>query len=253
MTLSSKVRRRDLLPPYLQQDIWVELADAIDTLWGNTVENQIDALGKLRELWIANKAVEADVEKRILVDPSKYSSFDPTTEMLRMNLLGVALTAPNFISLEDSVRINRNVASFWYSKGLGDFIDFIGYCLNVKAEMINLWTEDYIVFVPEGQHGTPLWEGGTWYPTTHVQVKFDPGKYMGFPVVSFIQLFYDIANYDLVIEKLISEAWIDINCWVALGVVTSVYHVFPQALSLTPDMYATPGKIEKIEHWIHSE
>lgn len=245
------VPRRELLPPYLQQPIWLELADAIDSIWGQSVEQQLNALGRMRDTWITNNELEVDIQDRVLLDPAKYHSFDPTTEMLRLNLLGLPVTSPNFIGIDDLVRFNRNIGQHWYAKGLGDFIDFLGYCLNVKADMVNLWTEDYVTFVPEGQQGTPLWESGTWYPTTHVQVKFDPGKYQGFPVVAFLQLFYDIANYNLVIETLISETWLDINCYVALAVVSNVYHVFPLEID-SPENYIAPGKIEKIEHWIYS-
>lgn len=246
------VPRRALLPPYMQQPIWLELADAIDSLWGQSVEQQLNALGKMRDTWILNNNLEVDIQDRVLLDPAKYDNFDPTTEMLRLNLLGLPITSPNFVATEDLVRFNRHMGQHWYDKGLGDFIDFLGYCLNVKADMVNLWTEDYGTFVPEGQQGTPVWDAGTWYPTTHVQVTFDPGKYLGFPVVAFLQLFYDVANYNLVIEKLISDTRIDINCWVALGVVTSVYHVWPMKIEMEPELFGAAGKIEKVEHWIHS-
>ena len=208
MDNDKKVRRRELLPPYMQNDIWLELADAIAEVWGQSVEVQMDALGKLRDLWVSNGTVEAKVAERQLIDPTEYSVFDPSTEMLRLNLLGLQLTSPNFIEVEGMARLNRNMANHWYSKGLGDFIDFLGYCLNVRADMINLWTTDYENFLPEGHQGLAVWEGGNWYPTTHVRVQFDPALYDGFSLAVFVQLFYDIANYNLVVESIISETTI---------------------------------------------
>jgi hypothetical protein len=225
------VARRNLLPPYMQVPVWQELADSVDEVWGASVDAQINAFGRIRETILTNSNVESDVQARHLIDEAKYDTFDPNTEMLRLNLLGLPLTAPGFLSTEDLSRLNKNVGLFWYSKGLGNFIDFIGYCLNVAAGMQNLWTEDYINFLPEGDPGvgTPIWEsGGTWYPTTHVQIKFDPSKYINFPAAAMVQLFYDVSNYNLILHAMISDTSIPITGpQVVMGLVSQNIQVFP--------------------------
>ena len=247
------VARRDLLPPYLQSRLWQDLADCVDEVWGQSVDTQITALGRLRESILTNSEVYGLAEQRVLINPNKYDTFDPTTEMLRLSMLGLQVTSPDFLTSSDLNRLNQHLGTFWYSKGLYDFIDFIGYCLNVTAKLENLWTQDYIDFVPEGQQGISIQEGGTWFPTTHVKITFDPSKYLDFPAVAMVQLFYDIANYNLVLQALVSDTSIPIvGPRISMAMVTTVYHVFPGNIVPFLSAYVTPPIVETQVQWIGS-
>jgi alpha-tubulin suppressor-like RCC1 family protein len=102
---------------------------------------------------------------------------------------------------EDYLRIFRNLGHYWFSKGKGTFADFIGVCLNSLFEVTNMWTADYATFLEEGDVGigTSIVNGGTWYPTTHVMLNVISSRYASFPVELVTQLFYDFANYNLVL------------------------------------------------------
>ena len=129
--------------------------------------------------------------------------YDSVTQRLRLNQLGLRLMDPTLVDDASINRLIQNIGLFWYSKGLASFLDFISFCLNTAAEYVNLWTQDYISFVPEGDPGigSPVWNGGTWYPTTHIRVLIiDPGLVNGTTLRNFVRLFYDIANYNLVLE-----------------------------------------------------
>jgi hypothetical protein len=66
-----------------------------------------------------------------------------------------------------------------------------------------MWTTDYITFYPEGDPfiGTPIWEGGSWYPTTHVSINWDSGKF-NVPLNNVVSLFNDVSNYNLVLNDI---------------------------------------------------
>lgn len=57
---------------------------------------------------------------------------------------------------------------------------------------------------------TPVWQGGTWFPTTHVRVSFDMAKFAGINILSLATFFYEFANYNLVLRDITTETDIPI-------------------------------------------
>jgi hypothetical protein len=64
-----------------------------------------------------------------------------------------------------------------------------------------LWTEDYINFIEEGAPGIgfPVWDGGLWYPTTHVTLEYDPSAFVSLRPKDVTDFFYYFANINLVL------------------------------------------------------
>lgn len=204
------MRTRELLPNYMKEPAWLDLADAIDSVFGQSIKPAMRALQFIRFLYILNPTALAKIEAQEMLAPSDLDSPDRQTAVKQSNLLGLRLTKPAGLSQTDFVNLTRNLGSFWYSKGAFDFIDFIGYCLNCQIEMTNLWTSDYLTFVPEGDPsiGATIWDPvpGPWYPTTHVSIQWDAGKF-SVPLVNVVSLFNDVSNYNLVLQSIQASVW----------------------------------------------
>jgi hypothetical protein len=61
--------------------------------------------------------------------------------------------------------------------------------------------------LPEGDPliGTPIWQGGNWFPTTHVRVTFDGTKFSNVSDSDIVAFFYSFAPYNLVLESIVNE------------------------------------------------
>ena len=211
MSYPPRVPRKLLWPPYMNADAWQDLADAVDVVFGNDVDSVQDALKYMRETYIAdttynpatgaaNSSAAVAIQERNMMDASFFDNFDDTTERLRVNQLGLRVMDPSALDSGALQRLVRTIGAFWYAKGEHSFIDFISYILNTEVQMVNLWTHDYVTFYPQGDShiGTPKWNGGTWYPTTHVKLNtlslLDETDLRNLTL-----LFYDIANYNLIL------------------------------------------------------
>lgn len=203
---------RDLLPNYLKEPAWLDLADAIDSVFGEEITPAMKCLQYIRYLYIPSDAVSTKVANREMVDFADFDMPERSVAVQQTNLLGLGASTPSGMTQADFVKLTRNLGGFWYSKGTSDFIDFVGFCLNTDVSMANLWTNDYVSFYQEGDPviGTPVWQGGSWYPTTHVSLTWDSGRYT-VPLTNLIALFYDIANYNLVIHDITTSLFI----WIA--------------------------------------
>jgi hypothetical protein len=207
------VDRRVLLPPYLEDaQSWTDLVEAMDSVLGPAIDDPTHWLSKVRDNWIPTTAAEdaLAIESAMLANISFET---PERDLLirQANMLGFVFDQPDILSTSDYQRIVRNLALYWYGKGTPKFADFLGFVLDCDLTVLNLWSTQgaeygtYGPFLPEGDVGigTPVWEGGTWFPTTHVTVEFDPSKFSDVQVSKLVALFYAIANYNLVIENII--------------------------------------------------
>jgi hypothetical protein len=118
-----------------------------------------------------------------------------------VNLLGLKLQTAGIVTDDAYQTISRFVGIYWFEKGTQAFMEFVNYCLSSDFRVFNMWTADYVSFLPEGDPdiGTPIWEGGTWYPTTHVTIVAEGGL-KGIDILTLQQFFYEIANYNLVLQ-----------------------------------------------------
>lgn len=199
----ANIAYRDLLPPYMSHQAWQDLADAVETLFDENVTPWVGALAALRHSFIgdrtdSNSPLAAALAARDLIPDTAYTTFDVTTERLRLNMLGCRLSSVVGSDPETLARFTRHVGSYWQEKGTSRLTDFLAFCTNSNVTVDMLWTTDYVDF--SATPGTPVWEGGAWYPTTHVDLTFD-GVSFDADVPSFIRFFYDLANYNVVIRR----------------------------------------------------
>jgi hypothetical protein len=205
--------RRDLLPIFMQTPLWTDFCDTVDEIFGKEIDEPAKFLSLIRTLYLLNPQVETKIEDRKLFSQDELTIFDKTTTVRQANLVGFPVTQTNLFDIQSYARIARNMGSFWFNKGTKGFIDFIAYCLSADLQIQFLWTEDYQIFLPEGSPGIglPVYDGGTWYPTSQVQIDFNLGSFGGVSILSMVKLFNEISNYNLVINNINAEGFL----WIA--------------------------------------
>jgi len=199
--LGIKVPRSTLLPPYLSTNpYFVGYTDAIDAVMGPAVDDKIAIISNIRNMWIQNPQTETYVDTQQLMPTETWSTPDRDLVVHQVNMLGMNLHNAGVVSDDAYQTIARFVGLYWFGKGTYAFMDFINYCLQTNLQVQNQWTENYSDFFSEGDPaiGTPIWEGGTWYPTTHVLIEAY-GGFQGLDIRTLQSFFYEIANYNLVL------------------------------------------------------
>lgn len=196
-----KVPRSTLLPPYMDQNAYyVAYTNAMDAVYGPWVDEKIEGLAQLRNMWIQNPQTEIKAsDEHRLFDNSEWTTFDRDTVVKTVNMLGMKLHNAGVVSDDAYQTIARFVGLYWFEKGTQAFIEFINYCLGTDLQVATTWTENYKDFFAEGDDaiGTPVWAGGTWYPTTHVLIQ--TVGFTGIDILTLQSFFYEIANYNLVL------------------------------------------------------
>lgn len=204
--LGYRLPTKVILPQYLVSNPFFEdFFDAVDQVYDRYVYPQIDALANVRNMWYSNPYVEQKILDNSLINLSDWSI--PANEVVVKQLSTLGLTlgqSAGLFTTENFLSLCRHLGQFWYEKGTDKFMDFVNFCCGTHFQMKNLWTENYSDFYPEGDAhiGTPIWEGGTWYPTTHVE--FTTTDLNADPLLISI-LFSEIANYNLVMYTVAVE------------------------------------------------
>jgi hypothetical protein len=202
--LGITVPRSTLLPPYMiTNPYFVAYTDAMDAVYGPTVDAQLRTLENIRNMWVQNPETETYVDEGSIIPKDTWSFPDRDLVVKQVNMLGLKLQTAGVVSDDAYQTISRFVGIYWFEKGTQAFIEFINYCLSSDLRVFNMWTQDYEEFYNEGDSaiGTPIWEGGTWYPTTHVTIEAKGGL-KGLDILTLQQFFYEIANYNLVLRAI---------------------------------------------------
>jgi len=192
-----------LLPPYLAiNPYFVGYTNAIDEVFGELVDAKLDAFHNIRNMWVDSPDVEAKIEAQAMVAFEDWGIPEKPLLIKQVNLLGMKLSNSGVITESAYLALSRFVGQYWLEKGKYAAIDFLNFCLSQDFTLVKLWTEDYDTFVPEGDAriGIPLWDGGTWYPTTHVSLTVKGNLEMEPQVLT--KFFDDVANYNLVLQSI---------------------------------------------------
>lgn len=199
-----KIPRSTLLPPYLEiNDYYTDYTDAMDAVMGPTVDDKIKVIQNIRNMWVQNPVTEVSAQNQTLITDDEWSHPERAILVQQANMLGMKLQNAGVVSDDAYQTIARFVGLYWFGKGTYAFIQFINYCLQSDLQVFNMWTTDYQTFYNEGDShiGTPIWEGGTWYPTTHVTIEANGGL-NGLDIFTLQSFFYEIANYNLVLKAI---------------------------------------------------
>lgn len=199
--------RKDILPTYLSNEVWRDLCDAIDAVFGPAIDTPTNNLGKLRRPWLLKDSAQEKIENGELLTPADLDVFETEYLVKQVNMSGLIMANQDKFGNDVKARFFRHLPRFWYSKGTISVADFLGYVLNTTITMTRLWTNDYVTFLPEGDPGigTPIYSGGTWYPTTHTQVELDASVISGeVSLEVFARLFESLCNYPLVPQYILT-------------------------------------------------
>lgn len=211
--LGHREPRSKLLPPYLLNNLYFkDFSDAIDKVWDEQVDQRIDVIKHLRKMWVTNPTVEAKIDRGELVDLEDWTRPERSLLVKQVNLLGMKLKSAGLLTDQNYLTVSRFLGLYWFGKGTENFIQFINFALILDLEVFNLWSEkqaglyanEYYNLTREGPNGeppgTPIWEGGDWFPTTHVEITAHGGL-STIDIETLTEFFYEIANYNLVLHS----------------------------------------------------
>ncbi|MGE8454424.1 MAG: hypothetical protein ACN6OP_28205 [Pseudomonadales bacterium] len=237
--LGYRVPRSILLPPYLtvaDQQYFEEFMNAVDHVWSTMVDSRIDVLTHIRNMWVTNPTVEQKIINEEPIDFSDWSRPEREILVKQVNLLGMKLKSAGLLTNDNYLTISRFLGFYWFGKGTQAFIEFINFALVADLEVHNLWStvgSDPVSTTPNGDYnnftrenddgtppGTPIWEGGPWFPTTHVEITANGGL-QGIDAETLAEFFYEIANYNLVLASIESSYDIPIVDTIAEGDTTA--------------------------------
>ena len=86
---NKKLPTRELLPNYLQDARWLDLADAIDHVFANNVDNGARALSFIRNAWIPSEAQEVKISQGKILRFSEYDMFEQEIGSKQTTMLGL--------------------------------------------------------------------------------------------------------------------------------------------------------------------
>lgn len=212
--------RSVLLPPYLEDNqIWQDLIAIVDEVFKENVDNPTEYLAKLRYLWIQSTTMTTKIENGEMIAESDWEQVEKEILVKQAAQMGFNYADSDLLTREDYQRLVRNLSKYWYSKGKPGFQDFLGMVLNINVKCTILWSttgsawDRYGTMLVQGDPGigTPVWEGGTWFPTTHVALVVDPFPLTSSAYNKLVNLFYEIANYNLVVSRVVLEGTVPIH------------------------------------------
>lgn len=206
--LGFRMPRSILLPPYLALDqYFVDYVDSQDAVFGPNIDDKIDIIANIRNMWVTNPDLEnGPIANHELIPFDSWSQPEREILVKQVNLLGMKLQNAGVLSNDAYHTVARFVGQYWFQKGTQSFIDFINFCLSASLQVTKLWSQDYVTFVAEGDPsiGTAIWDGGPWFPTTHVSIVA-AGGLQQLDIQTLVSFFYEIANYNLVLSSVDSS------------------------------------------------
>jgi hypothetical protein len=173
----------DRLPLYLKDNpVWVDLANALDTVLGNYVDIPTQKLSYIRDVNDFHPDALAAKTGVAMLDGNDYQSngieWNPTST--RRSL--AALVGMSYAGLSNMPRDVYNVfikhsVQFLVEQGTPSWGNYLGFTNDLVVQIQQLWAEvgpgnTYHNFLTEGDPGigTPVWQGGMWFPTSHYDV-----------------------------------------------------------------------------------
>ena len=149
--------RSKLLPPYLAGNPYFkDFADAIDKVWAEQVDQRIDVIKYLRNMWVTNPTVEQKIDNGEMINLEDWTRPERSILVKQVNLLGMKLKSAGLLTDQNYLTVSRFLGLYWFGKGTEDFIQFINFALILDLEVSNLWSErqhrQQLVHVPVKVH-----------------------------------------------------------------------------------------------------
>jgi hypothetical protein len=211
--------RKIRLPHYLA-DIqpWIDLADAFDEVFGDKIDNPIRMLADLRNVdnYHPDRLLEhVGID---ILNPSDRTNaagdvwHERVLRIQQANTIGFNYFDSNIFTDDVYDAFVKQAAQFFPEKGTGTFTSFLGFCLNAVLDMASLWSEDHKLFYTDSEVASlvgfnEVYEGGTYYPTPHIELTIDAESSSTVSIDKLVELFYFLAPINLVIERIIVIAY----------------------------------------------
>ena len=179
------------------------------------------AIGKVAQLHRIHIAGEPydeitlQLNAGMVVTQTRRALQDRGTLINAANFAGLSYYS-DFLTDEDFARVADYINAYWPRTGTPEFINFIGFIKNLALSMEQLWTQD------KGDNATsddpsissydslevfqegimnPVWKGGVWYPTSHVEINYN-ALLSNTIDDDLVLLFYVLAPIHLVLERI---------------------------------------------------
>lgn len=210
--------KQALLAEYLATNpVWVEMIQVLEETWGDQLQNLVQQIANSRDLFQTDST---DLLKYF----KDYKLPDRETMQRICSMLG--FTYPNIdnqlFSTEDYLRIAQNIAAYYKEQGSDSFLNFFSFCMNYLFSLVPQWTKDYVNFYNEGDAiiGTPIWDGGQWYPTSHVCFVAGVGDVLP---DKFVEFFNYMAPINLVLLATKFQSSSTLTHYTMIGALISVH------------------------------
>lgn len=211
--------RTDLLPPMLEVNpLWTQFASVVETVWGDLgIPQSITQLKTLRQpMLVPDIAISNALEAGTLINIDDVFLLEKDALIRTADLLGFRYYASSNLTDVNYWLLCTYLAAYYNNaKGQTQWTDFLAFCIGSPFTVTNTWTRDYVTFYAEGDPniGTPVYQGGQWYPTTHIIVNLRLGRFNGWTMKMITDLIDYVANAELVIQaiNILDESDITVN------------------------------------------
>lgn len=172
----------DLLPRHVTatNPMWLDWERAIELVMAVNIWQPVESL-------------------RAFYDPS---ALDADFLPILAGALGFGNRADLFTET-DYRRLIAGLSEYYGQSGTAAMPKFISYANNSIYGLTVKWSNDYISFWDSPQ-GTTIYNGGTWFPTPHVDLVYD-GTQGLLSSQSVTELFYALAPVHLVLEGIVAR------------------------------------------------
>lgn len=143
----------DLVVPIVRGNpTWDDMFDVFNQVIENNVDEPIKQLERIR-------FITDQTEDAVLSSTARLLGFDLSQDVLNLN-------ADNLIKLVSQLPLYAD------QNGTDLFVKFIDLMFNARTLVQNLYTKDYVNFVPVPE-GKLIIDGGEWFKTTHIDLSIE--------------------------------------------------------------------------------
>lgn len=228
--MTSKLRK--IMPPaLLSSPVWTDFAEAASAVWKDHVDDQVATMKSLQDTWHSNAATGELVNSGDLIPPTEFDYLSLALVQNELKSMGVSISTPDTFSLQQLNILYRTIGRYWRQKGTAATVQYIAAVLGISLEYSRLWTQDYVTFVEEPSLGVPpgteIWNGGTWYPTTHIQVATSLPTLL---IPYLRELLYAVCSYTVIIRIKVAPFVFDVPVHTGVGLIQTRHDYLGEAL-----------------------
>ncbi len=231
------------LPTYLANNqVWVDLAATLDTVLGNYVDIPVQKLSYIRDVNDFHpSALAAKIGVALLDESDAYYQGvrwnDPNVRLMLASMLGMDYAGlSNLQTIVHNAFIKHSV-QFFPEQGTPSWPQYLGFTSDLVVQAEQLWStqvgNEYGPFLVEGDPGigTPVWEGGTWFPTSHYNVTIFTDFNSTVSIEDFSVLLKFAAPINIVFNQIsIGTVYFTGNIYVSMSSEMTIYDGIAEGL-----------------------